>query len=116
MRPVFGSQAADKTIPRQQIYPNVSECGKTFGGTVKDRKIEITVETCEVLLVRQRGTLNFGWCADCSKQVALISLSDACSSGLSAEEIHRQAEAGLLHLIEIIKGVPFICLNSLLQC
>ncbi len=83
---------------------------------MKVRRTEITVETCEVLLVKQRGGLNFGWCADCSKQVALISLSDACSSGLSAEEIHLQAEAGLLHLIETNEQWPVASGQSFAAC
>jgi hypothetical protein len=82
---------------------------------VKVGRTEITVETCEVLIISRRGVTRL-WCDGCSKQVAIVSLSDACSSGLSAQEIHRQAEAGLLHLIETIKGVPFICLNPLFQC
>ena len=82
---------------------------------MKERKIEVTIETYEVLLISRRGGLSRSWCERCSKQVALISLSDACSSGLSADEIHSQAKAGLLHLIETDEGPPFICLNSLLQ-
>jgi hypothetical protein len=83
---------------------------------VKDKKIEITIETCEVLLVSRRGGLSRGFCASCCHQVALISWEDACISGLSAEEIQRQAEAGPIHLVETGVGAPFICLNSLLQC
>jgi hypothetical protein len=79
------------------------------------KKIEITVETYEVLRTRQRDGLPQGWCKQCAKSSALISLSDACRSGLSAEAIYDQAGAGRLHLIESNQGPPFICLNSLLQ-
>lgn len=82
---------------------------------MKDRRTEITVETYEVLLIRQRGGLSCGWCASCSKQVTLINLDDACEAGLSAETIHKRAETGRIHLIETSGGSSLICLNSLIQ-
>jgi hypothetical protein len=82
---------------------------------VKDKKTEITVETYEVLLIRQRSGLSRSWCASCSKQVALISLDDACMSGLSIEAIQRQVETGRIHLIETTCGSSLICLSSLIQ-
>lgn len=45
---------------------------------MKDRTIEITVETHEVLVISPHGSLNRGWCASCGKQVAIVSLNDAC--------------------------------------
>jgi len=60
------------------------------------------------------GGLNCRWCASCAMQVALISLDDACMSGLSLEAVQRQVEAGRIHLVTV-GGSPLICLNSLIQ-
>ncbi|HSE38335.1 MAG TPA: hypothetical protein VLG74_13610 [Blastocatellia bacterium] len=82
---------------------------------MKDKKTEITTETFEVLIIRRRGTLTRKWCEGCGKQVALISLEEACMSGLSIEAVERQVEAGRIHLIEKAGGSSLICLNSLIQ-
>jgi hypothetical protein len=82
---------------------------------MKDRRTEITVETYEVLLIKQRGGLSRSWCRSCSKQVSLISLADAWIAGLSAETIRQGEEAGRFHLVEMADGSPSICLNSLIQ-
>jgi hypothetical protein len=80
---------------------------------VKERKIQITVETHEVLVIRERGNLYHIWCARCGKQTAVISLNDACMSGLTVEATQRQVETGRLHLIERGGGFSFVCLDSL---
>jgi hypothetical protein len=82
---------------------------------MKGRRTEITVETYEVLLIKQRGSLSHSWCRSCSKQVTLISLDDACTAGLSAETISQRGEDGQFHLIEMAGWPPFICLSSLIQ-
>jgi hypothetical protein len=82
---------------------------------VTDRKIEITVETYEVLFVKQRVALSRSWCASCSKQVAVIGLNDACAAGLSASAISSHEEDRRIHLIEIPGEQPLICLNSLIK-
>ena len=82
---------------------------------MKDKKTEITTETFEVLIIRRRTTLTRKWCEGCGKQVALISLDEACMSGLSIEAVEGQVEAGRIHLIEKAGGSSQICLNSLLQ-
>jgi hypothetical protein len=82
---------------------------------VKDKKIEVTVETYEVLIISRRGGLIRSWCANCGKQVTVISMDEACAAGLSAETISQRGETGRIHLIEIAGDPPFICLNSLIQ-
>ena len=82
---------------------------------MKERKTEITVETYEVLVIKRGAGISRSWCTHCGKQVALISLDDACAAGLSAETIRRREETGRIHLIEMANGSPFICLNSLIQ-
>jgi hypothetical protein len=82
---------------------------------VKERKIEITVETCEVLVITRRGSLSRNWCASCGKHVAVFSLNDASLSGLSKETVSQQALSGRFHLIEAVGGRSLICLDSLIQ-
>ena len=82
---------------------------------MKNRRTEITVETYEVLILKGHGSLSRSWCASCGKQVAIISLDDACNSGLSVEEVQRQVEAGRIHLVEPSGGSSLICLNSLVR-
>ncbi|HEV8487357.1 MAG TPA: hypothetical protein VGV87_27660 [Blastocatellia bacterium] len=82
---------------------------------MKERKTRITVETHEVLVIKERGNLYHVWCARCGKQTAVISLNDACMSGLTADAAQRQVETGRLHLIEIGGGLSFVCLDSLVR-
>ena len=82
---------------------------------MKERQTTITVETYELLIVRRAGPLNRVWCGSCARQVAIISLEEATSSGLSVEAIRHQVESGRLHLIETAGRSALICLNSLIQ-
>ena len=79
----------------------------------KITKIEITVESYEVLLMKERGGLSRSWCASCSNQVTMIGLDDACAAGLTAEAINKLAETGRIHLVEIAGEPPLICLETL---
>jgi hypothetical protein len=79
------------------------------------KKVEITVETYEVQVIRQRGSLAQSWCSICNKQVAVISFSDATLSGLTTEAIRLHLEAERFHLIETIGPLPLICLKSLIR-
>lgn len=45
---------------------------KVSEGCVKKRETKITVESHEVLVIKQRGSVNRVWCAACGKQVAEI--------------------------------------------
>ena len=82
---------------------------------MKERKTEITVETYELLIVKQRGSLSRTWCASCGKHVAVISFKDACMSGLNLEAAQQLVEGGRLHLIETAVGFSFVCLDSLVR-
>jgi hypothetical protein len=82
---------------------------------VKAKRTQITVETYEVLVVKQRASLSRRWCAACNEETAAIDLQDACNSGLSREAVQRHLESGRLHLIDPTDDLPLICLNSLLQ-
>jgi hypothetical protein len=82
---------------------------------VKEREIKITIETYEVLAISHPGDLNRNWCASCGKRVVVISINDACMSGLSMEAVERCTQTGQIHLIDTAGGLPAICLNSLIQ-
>lgn len=82
------------------------------GGDLKAKKTEITVETFEVLLIKQRGGFRRGWCAMCDKHVALISMDEAHLSGLSTEAVQKEVQGGQIHLVET-GGSTLICFNSL---
>jgi hypothetical protein len=61
----FGPQADDEMIPAASNHEGRSESAKNFGGRVKEGKTEITVESYEVLLIKQRGGLSRNWCRSC---------------------------------------------------
>jgi len=82
---------------------------------MKTTRTEITLETYEVLAVKQRGCLSHLWCPACGRQVGAVSLLDACRAGLSSEAIREHEHEGRLHLIATSIGLRFICLNSLIQ-
>ena len=82
---------------------------------MKNRRTEITIETYEVLVMSRHGSLSRSWCAGCGQQVAIVSLDDACYSGLSLEVVQQEVEAGRIHLVETSGGSSLICLNSLIR-
>ena len=76
------------------------------------RKIEITTETEEVLIVRGRRQIIHARCDICGGQAEMIPAEQAATrTGRSLPEIYRQAEAGKLH--GQAAKVLLICLNSL---
>lgn len=80
----------------------------------RKQRIEITVETAQILVLRCRTTP--AWCGQCAAQVERLTLEDAAvAAGISLPTLYQRAEAGLLHSIEAVQGQPYICLNSLLN-
>ena len=82
---------------------------------MKTRTIEITFESSEVLVIRQRGKLTKAWCPNCRKLVGMIGMEDAGEAGLTLEAIYKRNEDHQLHLIEPDGGLPLICLNSVVE-
>jgi hypothetical protein len=75
------------------------------------RKIEITTETEEVLVVRGRQIIN-ARCEICGGEAEMVPAEQAATrTGYSLPEICQQAEVGKLHCQET--RVLLICLNSL---
>jgi len=82
---------------------------------VRARRIEITIESHEIVVLGQRDNLRCVWCASCGERVAAVSLNDARKSSTTIETIKGQLEIGRLHLIETAGGPSLICLGSLTQ-
>jgi hypothetical protein len=89
--------------------------GQNIGGAVKKRRIAITIEVDEVLVITPHSGINRVWCASCGKQVNATSLKDVYRYGLTGEAAQRQAETGRLHLIKRVGDLSFVCLDSLVQ-
>jgi hypothetical protein len=82
---------------------------------VTTKSAVLTIESIEVLVIRDRNGLIQRFCSRCDRQVVVVSLNDAYLSGLSAEAIHQQTANGRFHLVEADDGLSFICLNSLVN-
>ena len=80
------------------------------------RKIQFTVETHQLLVVRRaKGSIQ-GWCSECANDVPLIRPEEAAVlAGVSPRTIYRRVEAGLVHFAESPEGWLLICLGSLLD-
>jgi hypothetical protein len=80
------------------------------------RRTDITVETDQVVVIRQHKSLARAWCEQCAGQVKILTVGQAAAvASVSQRTIFRRVEAGLLHFTETPDGVLFICLNSLLK-
>ena len=78
------------------------------------RRVEITVETERLLLVRGRSVSVTAWCAGCGARVRMVTAGEAARlSGLSAREIFRRVEAATLHFTETNEGELLVCPDSL---
>ncbi len=83
---------------------------------MKRRRIEITVETEQVIILRQpglreRGEHITGWCPVCAELVQRLAAAEADALvGLAPQEIDAQ-----LHFTEMPDGTLRLCLNSLLN-
>jgi len=80
------------------------------------RKVQVTIETRQLLVVsRAQGSIQ-GWCSECANDVPLIRPEEAAVlAGISSRTIYRRVEAGLVHFAESPEGWLLICLNSLLD-
>ena len=80
------------------------------------RKIQLTVETHQLLVIsRTKGSIQ-GWCSECANDVPLIRPEEAAVlAGVSPRTIYRRVEAGLVHFAESPEGWLLICLGSLLN-
>ena len=83
---------------------------------MKARRIEITVETDEVLLIRRLGRPLTGWCGQCGAQVEMVTAEEAARlAGVRWREMARRVEAGRVHFFETSDGRLLICITSILE-
>lgn len=76
---------------------------------------EITIETEQVVVIRQQADVAERWCGGCSTFVRMVTPEQAAlMTHISARTIYRQAENGELHFTETPEGLLLICLDSLL--
>ena len=78
------------------------------------RRTKITVETDEIMIIRQRRRLLRSWCRECAQQVTMVTVDQAATvANKSSRLIYRMAEAGYIHFAETPEGFLLICLQSL---
>ena len=82
---------------------------------MRTRRIEITVETYEILMVKQDTGDKLVWCAICKETVpALPPEAAAVAVANNPRAIYRWVESGRVHFSESPEGQLLICLKSLL--
>jgi hypothetical protein len=80
------------------------------------KKIQLTVETRELLVIKRTKNLTRTWCGECAGHVPLIKPEEAAVlAGVSPRTIYRRVESGLVHFAESPEGWLLICLGSLLD-
>jgi hypothetical protein len=79
----------------------------------KTRRMSITIQT-ERLLVINRSRSLYSLCAACGDEVRMVTIDQAAVlARVTAREIYREVEVGMLHFIETTEGSLLICFNSL---
>ena len=79
------------------------------------RRIQITVETESVLVLRRRAVLCRAWCAGCFATTTFAPFAEACELTASdAATVRRLLAAGRLHSTTAPDGSTLVCLRSAL--
>lgn len=81
----------------------------------KSKKILITTESHERLIVRQTENQSFrAFCSGCGKEVEMLTLDAVTSEmGIRTHELLQLIEENSVHSLEIESGHLLVCLNSL---
>ena len=75
-----------------------------------NRRTQITIETHSITIIRTNGRPLSAHCERCQKIVAVFAPEQiAAMLGLTVTEVCRRVESDELHLIEIGRGVAFVC-------
>jgi hypothetical protein len=94
-----------------------SRAAKNLSGTpyMKTKtRIEVRIETHEVIVIRPASRLPVAWCATCSAEVRSFSLAQAAAvASTSAHEIHRRIVDGTLHSTRADAADSAVCSRSL---
>ena len=79
----------------------------------KTRRIEITIETDQVLSISRRFAT---WCGACADLTVMVRVDEAAAlAGVNERTVYWRMETGQLHCTETPTGLQLICLNSLLK-
>jgi hypothetical protein len=85
-----------------------------LGIVMKRRRVQITVETDEVILLRRPDRMITAGCSKCGRPVTMVGLDEAMLiAEAGSREIYRQVESGQLHFLETPGGHLLICTHSL---
>ena len=78
------------------------------------RRIEISVERNEFLIIKRPETLLPRWCESCAGTVVMVTPEEAAVvAGVSWRTISQRVEEGRVHFTETPDGLLLICINSL---
>jgi hypothetical protein len=79
------------------------------------RRMQITIETDEVTIIRRRHALQ-GWCPECAHLVEAVRMDEAgVLAGLSQLTLRECTELRRWHLLLAADGTRLVCLASLLK-
>jgi len=82
---------------------------------ITTRKIELTIEKSETVIVCDRKTI-FVQCAKCGREVQMLSPETATRfMSISSLAIYGMITANQIHFVETVNGQILVCLDSLLQ-
>ena len=77
------------------------------------RRIEITVETHEVLRIRNCPA-SVAWCPQCGGEARMVAPDEAAKiCGIETRQVYRWVEAEQIHFVESPAGGILVCLHSL---
>jgi hypothetical protein len=79
-----------------------------------NRVRRVTVRTVRTFIFRNRDSVQFGWCAQCATEVAMVYVERAArEAGLGELVICKLIEERALHFREDTEGRLIICVNSI---
>jgi hypothetical protein len=81
----------------------------------KKRTTKIEIETQEMLIVHQTGSVAPPSCPECGNKSMFTPEQLANLSGASQRPIFRWIESGIVHFCETAGGKLYVCLNSFPQ-
>lgn len=77
------------------------------------RKIQLTVETHELLVIKKTKGSTQGWCSECAGDVPLVRPEEAAVlARVSPRMIYAWVEAGRVHFMETAEEGLRICVSS----